>query len=280
MHFSSVSGLTAVHYTVHVSLQYRCPPAEFNHSNSFATSGGFMCFVWQDAQKLERHTCSCAVGTSWHSRFSQWLLQLLTTKVKVNWNYCGCLHPPSQNLHRCLPSVKLDVCGKFKETSSRQCWALTLTRIGQTSNPKTSHERSPDLNIIYYFSVFQSVDAGFFILTLFHVWVGAQTQRGAVHQHTNRNREVHKGSENWTSVFFPLSHSLLSSSVPKKAGAAPGHELKRDTWRRRGEGRHQKKRGEWKIGGGGIHVSPIWRHSPGGYIWSTINLLTKAGNRE
>lgn len=37
--------LTAVHYTVRVSLQYRCTPAEFNRSDSFAVSGGFMCFV-------------------------------------------------------------------------------------------------------------------------------------------------------------------------------------------------------------------------------------------
>lgn len=57
IHFSPGSlQATAVHYTVHVTLQYRYPPAEFSHSNSFAVSGGFMRFVWQDAQKLHVNT--------------------------------------------------------------------------------------------------------------------------------------------------------------------------------------------------------------------------------
>lgn len=61
--------LTAAHYTVRVSLQYRCTPAESNRSDSFAVSGGFTCFVWQDAPRPVAYIRSCT--ESWHSRSSR-----------------------------------------------------------------------------------------------------------------------------------------------------------------------------------------------------------------
>lgn len=218
-----------------------------------------------------------------------WLLQLLTTRVPVNGKYqrvaVGVRAPSSWNWHpRLLKPVSQTGCLWQIQRNFFKATLRSHTRENWTDQqPQNITWKVTWFEYYLLFFCFSVGGCSFFILTLFHVWVGAPTQRGAVHQHTNRNREVHKGSENWTSVFFSLSLSvspplpLLSSSVPKKAGAAPGHELKRDTWRRRGEEDTRGREVNERRGGG--HVSPTWRHSPGGYIWSTINLPTIAANR-
>lgn len=72
---------TAVHYTVHVTLQYRYPPAEFSHSNSFAVSGGVHAFCMT---RRTEAACkySCAVGISRYSRSSRPKNRLVKNNIK------------------------------------------------------------------------------------------------------------------------------------------------------------------------------------------------------
>lgn len=74
---------TAVHYTVLVILQYRYPPAEFSHTNSFAVSGGGVHAFCMTRCTEAACKYSCAEGISWHSRFfSWWPLQLVATDAE------------------------------------------------------------------------------------------------------------------------------------------------------------------------------------------------------
>lgn len=86
-----------VHYTVDVTLQYRFPPLEFSHSHSFTVSGGFMLFVWQDAQKLHVNTAVPWAYLGIHASYTSYNVrknQLVTANInkKKNTRFGNYLH--------------------------------------------------------------------------------------------------------------------------------------------------------------------------------------------